>query len=118
MNRHNIGNITMNHYHILFYHIIIISTIITATIANPASNKPDNNESDNGGNLPEEYFDIAKRSKNSYSWMNTDAIRSPSRDLFVVLEKPAPLNPYSWQYMVKKKEPNNFTKSLFVDESS
>nr|CDQ05573.1 Bm13334 [Brugia malayi] len=102
----------MCHYHIISYHFIIISIIIIPTIANPAIGniyeKPSKyftykNEPDNYGFMPEEYFNTAKRSRNSYSWMSNSAIKSQPRNMLFVLEKPAPLNPYSWQYMMKKK---------------
>ncbi|EJW75072.1 hypothetical protein WUBG_14018 [Wuchereria bancrofti] len=32
------------------------------------------------------------------------AIKSQPRNLLILLEKPAPLNPYSWHYMMKKKD--------------
>ncbi|KAL3985238.1 hypothetical protein ACH3XW_37800 [Acanthocheilonema viteae] len=108
----NIGNATMDRYSILWHHIIIISIIIIATVASPTGNIYEksnnyfatyNNEPDDDGNMLENYFDIDKRSKNSHSWMNGNAVRSSSRNLLFILEKPAPLNPYSWQNMIKKK---------------
>uniref|UniRef100_A0A1I8EFZ5 Uncharacterized protein n=1 Tax=Wuchereria bancrofti TaxID=6293 RepID=A0A1I8EFZ5_WUCBA len=62
------------------------------------------NEMDNDDFMPKGYFNIDKRSKNSYSWMSNSAIKSQPRNLLILLEKPAPLNPYSWHYMMKKKD--------------
>uniref|UniRef100_A0A915Q2B0 Uncharacterized protein n=1 Tax=Setaria digitata TaxID=48799 RepID=A0A915Q2B0_9BILA len=112
MNLLTITKTQSNHYPTLFYHLIIISAIIIVATATPNNDLYEKSrkyfptlEADSGKNdmNPDEYFDMDKRSGNLYSWMNNKNIRSSPRDFLMTQDKPGPLNPYSWQYLVKKK---------------
>ncbi|KAM3717702.1 ATP-dependent RNA helicase [Dirofilaria immitis] len=102
----NIGNVKMDRYRysIPFYSIIIISTIIIATTASPTNDIYDKssnhfalykNEPNNDDSMLDEYFVADKR------FQNDKGIKLPP--VLIAFEKPVPMNPYSWQYMVKKK---------------
>ncbi|MCP9262524.1 hypothetical protein DINM_005900 [Dirofilaria immitis] len=95
--------------HILFHTIftIIISTVRLEEHKSSNHFALYKNEPNNDDSMLDEYFVADKR------FQNDKGIKLPP--VLIAFEKPVPMNPYSWQYMVKK-ERKNCSKSLFVDE--